>query len=99
MRNAVVRFSDSYGGSISAMVNVLLDMRRALVPEGLVTGREMVHDHVDGGCRGALGQLGNAALLQREVIGKHLHAASRQTAEHSRVRRRARWQHPVLGEE
>ena len=64
-----------------------------------MTGREMVHYHVDGGCGDALGQLGNAALLQREVIGKHRHAASRQGAERSRVRRRACRQHPVLGEE
>src|SRR6266852_2975599 len=66
IRNAVVRFSDSYGGSMSAMVSVVLDMLGLLVPEGLVAGRAVVHDHVDGGRRDSLGQLGDAALLQRE---------------------------------
>src|SRR5687767_6586912 len=99
MRNAVVRFSDSYGGSMSAMVNVLSDMLRLLVPESLVTGHEVVHHHVDGSRGDSLGQLGDAALLQREVISKHRHAAPCQRAERSRVRRRARREHAVLGEE
>lgn len=64
-----------------------------------MAGREVVHDHVDGGRSDALGQLGDAAFLQREVVGEHRHPASRQRAERGRVRRRACRQHTVLGEE
>jgi hypothetical protein len=39
---------------MSARVSVVLDMLRFLVPEGLVAGREVVHDHVDGGRGDAL---------------------------------------------
>src|SRR5688572_845582 len=86
MQNAVVRFSDSYGGSMSAMVNVFLDMLCLLVPKGLVTGCEVVHHHVDGSRGDTIRQLRNAALLQREVISEHRHAVLRQRAEKSRLR-------------
>ena len=74
-------------------------MLRLLVPEGLVAGREAVHDHVDGSRGDALGQLGDAALLQREVIGEHRHPTPRQRIELGRVGRQASRQHPVLNEE
>src|ERR1041385_8202565 len=90
MRNAVVRFSVSYGGSMSAMVKVFLDMFRLLVPEGLMAGREVVHHNFDGSCGDALCQLGDAALLQRKIVSEHRHSTSHQRPQRSRVRRRAR---------
>src|SRR6185295_11442722 len=83
---------------MSAMVSVL-DMFRLLVPEGLVAGREVVHDDVDSSRGDALGQLGDTALLQREIISEHRHPTPRQRLELGRVGRLARRQHPVLDEE
>jgi len=64
---------------MSAIVNVLLDILSLLVPEGLVAAR-VVHDHVDGGRATPSARLGDAALLQREVIGEHRHPAPGQRA-------------------
>src|SRR6185369_3134864 len=78
---------------------VFLDMLGLLVPEGLVTGGEMVHHHVDGSRGDALGQLANAALLQRKVISEYRHPAPRQSAECGGLRRRARREYSVLSKE
>src|SRR6516165_1100216 len=96
MRNAVVRFADSYGASISAKVKVFFDMLASSVPERLVTGLKMVDDHVDRRGHDPFGQFRNAALPQREVIREDRHAALPKRGQGGGVGRWPRRQHTIL---
>src|SRR5271167_1515336 len=99
MRNAVVRFADSYGASISAKVRVFLGILASSVPECFVTGLEMVDDDVDRGSRDPLGQLRDAALLKREVIRENLDPAAPECRQGGGMGRRPRRQHTVLNQQ
>src|SRR5260221_14297109 len=75
-RNAVVRFSDSYGGSMSANVRVLVDILISSMPERFVAFGHVVDDDVDrcGLDAGGESRVRDAPLAEREIVGEHSHA-------------------------